>query len=462
MKKTTEKREEIFPVEDLKNILSKELKKKIGMKKNNSSRVLRFEYKTESIDPLLWLRSQKLKEKIYFNGRGRNNSEMSALGCAMVISSNGRQSVKSTFKKIRRELSEKGAKFYGGISFFRPGKGSEEWNSFGDIKFVLPRFEYTLHEDRPVFAANYLYSELNGNNIVFLLNEIESLVFSNFSKFGKTGKNSFEKYIPDMDKWNSSVSDYLKIINRGEIEKIVAARRIDLQTDTDSDPFKTVDDLRKSGDYCFDFLLSFDSENFFIGSTPERLFYREGDLLVTESVAGTAPRGTDESDDEKLGNALLTSKKEELEHSFVTDDIVNKLGEICKPIGISERVLLKLSTLQHLYRRISGKILSGIFDGEILEVLFPTPAVAGLPVEDSLRILESVEKFDRGWYSGVVGFVSSDVSDYYVSIRSILKGNNKIFIYSGAGIVKGSDPKREWDEISLKTEKYRKIFKYEI
>jgi menaquinone-specific isochorismate synthase len=85
----------------------------------------------------------------------------------------------------------------------------------------------------------------------------------------------------------------------------------------------------------------------------------------------------------------------------------------------------------------------------------------GLPLNKCLEILQKEEKFSRGWYAGVVGFAGKDISDYYVGIRSMLINSEKIYVYSGAGIVDGSDPEKEWEEIELKIKKYKKILKYE-
>jgi len=266
---------------------------------------------------------------------------------------------------------------------------------------------------------------------------------------------------PDKKGWISGIKSYLGKIEAGDLQKIVPARRLEIRNTGGADPFTVVHELKRSGDYTANFLFTFNGEDYFAGATPERLFQRDGELLVAESVAGTAPRGRDSDEDEKAGAQLENSEKETLEHEWVTNDIVKRMDPLCELVAVSERVLLKLANLQHLYRRISGKLKKGTPDGVILDTLFPTPAVSGFPREKSLKILKKREPFDRGWYAGVVGFAGKDVSDYYVSIRSVLMNSNKVYIYSGAGIVKGSDPEREWNEIDLKINKYKKILKYE-
>jgi len=447
------------PFDELKNIILKNINKN-RTKKRSESGFSRFEFRTETIDPLLWLKVQPVKEKIYFEHRGTGEHSVAGAGCSYQITPDPGEDLTSYFKRLTSILSD-GIRLYGGISFFKDIPAGSEWESFGRFKFILPRFEYVRKDNKAYFAVNISNSELMGDEISGVEKEVEGIVFTIPKSHKKSGKCSFIKYTPEKAGWIATISSYLEKIKNGEIEKIVAARRMEFSNPFNVDPFKLMSDLKRTGDFAAHFLLTFNGEDYFSGSTPERLFHRDGELLTTESVAGTAKRGSDKTKDKLYGDQLLDSKKETLEHDFVTNDIVNKLHPICEPVAISERVLLKLSDLQHLYRRISGKLKKGVTDGEILEKLFPTPAVSGLPLKKCLEILQKEEQFSRGWYAGIVGFAGKDISDYYVGIRSMLINSEKIYVYSGAGIVKGSDPEREWEEIDLKIKKYKKILKYE-
>ena len=447
------------PFAELKNVILKKINKNMA-KALPGKRFFRFEFRTEMVDPLLWLKVQPNREKIYFESRSIEEPLVAAAGCSYQIIPDPGEDLTSYFKRLNNILSD-GIRLYGGVSFCKDIPAASEWESFGSFKFILPRFEYIRRDNKAYFAINILNSELTGDEINRVINEVENIILAVPEKYEKSGKCSFIKFTPDREGWIATISSYLEKIKKGKIEKIVAARRMELSNSGNVDPFKVVSDLKRTGDFAAHFLLTFNGEDYFAGSTPERLFHRDGELLTTESVAGTAKRGSDKAKDKSYGDQLLDSKKEKLEHDFVTNDIVNKLHPICEPIAISERVLLKLSNLQHLYRRISGKLKKGITDGEILDKLFPTPAVSGLPLKKSLEILQKEEQFPRGWYAGIVGFAGKDISDYYVGIRSMLINSKKIYVYSGAGIVKGSDPEREWEEIDLKIKKYKKILKYE-
>ncbi len=447
------------PLSGLKKTVMEEIFLRIDCDESNR-KFLRIEFRTELFDPLLWLKVQRNKEKVYFEPRGKGEPAVVGVGSACHLIPGTEEDLISYFEKLNKNIP-KGSKFYGGVAFFKDQKGESEWKSFDKFNFILPRFEYMIRDKKGYFTINLSKKELKGANLEKVIREVEEINLDIPEKFEKTWKTEFISFSPERGDWVDTISSYLKKIEKGEVKKIVAARRVELKKKGKADPFKIVSDLKKAGDYAANFLITFNSKDFFVGSTPERLFHRDGELLTTESLAGTISRGNYPAEDEKFGDQLLTSKKETLEHDFVTDDIVKKIDPVCELVAISERVLLKLSNLQHLYRRISGKLKKGISDGEILDKIFPTPAVCGLPLKQCLSILSAGESFQRGWYAGAVGFAGKEVSDYYVGIRSVLVSGEKIYVYSGAGIVKGSDPFKEWEEVDLKTKKYKKILKYE-
>ena len=105
--------------------------------------------------------------------------------------------------------------------------------------------------------------------------------------------------------------------------------------------------------------------------------------------------------------------------------------------------LAKLNRLQHLKVRFQGHLCDGVSDADLLAALHPTPAVAGYPREASLRFLREHEPFDRGWYAGPVGWIGADATEFAVAIRSTLIEGNRAHLFSGAGIVAGSDAEQE-------------------
>ncbi|PSQ98457.1 MAG: isochorismate synthase, partial [Bacteroidetes bacterium SW_7_64_58] len=189
----------------------------------------------------------------------------------------------------------------------------------------------------------------------------------------------------------------------------------------------------------------------FVGASPERLFRREGRTVVSEAVAGTRPRGETEEEDAALRRELLQNPKERREHAFVEDAIRSDLEQVCtavrSPNGTGE---LALARGRHLHSRITGTLRSETSTTDLLEVLHPTPAVGGVPTDNAVAAIRAQEPFDRGWYAGPVGWVGRDAAEFAVALRAGLVEDNQIALFSGAGIVEGSTPEREWEEIEQK------------
>ena len=84
--------------------------------------------------------------------------------------------------------------------------------------------------------------------------------------------------------------------------------------------------------------------------------------------------------------------------------------------------------------------------------------MAGFPRTTALQLLEKLEPFDRGWYAGPVGYVAHNVAEFTVAIRSGLVFNDTLSVYAGAGLVSGSHPDTEWEEIENKISRFMRIF----
>ena len=135
------------------------------------------------------------------------------------------------------------------------------------------------------------------------------------------------------------------------------------------------------------------------------------------------------------------------------------MGPISSKIIIQNKKPLKLNYAYHINTPIKGILLKSMHILKILDKLYPTPALAGSPVTDSIKIIQKVERFDRGWYGGSIGiFTTGGNGKFYVPIRSCLIKKNEIFFYSGGGIMKKSQPLCEWEETETKLEHLKSIF----
>ena len=65
-------------------------------------------------------------------------------------------------------------------------------------------------------------------------------------------------------------------------------------------------------------------------------------------------------------------------------------------------------------------------------------------------MINKLEPFDRGWYAAPIGIICRDWSEIVIALRSVLLVGNSARIFAGAGIVQGSEPRAEWDELESK------------
>ena len=128
----------------------------------------------------------------------------------------------------------------------------------------------------------------------------------------------------------------------------------------------------------------------------------------------------------------------------------------CRVVDVEERPsVLRLRNCHHLRTGIAGLLNEDEVDATLLAALHPTPAVGGTPRDAALEWIAAREPFDRGIFAGPVGWVGYDAAEFCVGIRSGLVSGDEIAVYSGAGIVKGSDPMEEWDELEHKMAPFR-------
>ncbi|GKY93758.1 hypothetical protein MPSEU_000342900 [Mayamaea pseudoterrestris] len=218
----------------------------------------------------------------------------------------------------------------------------------------------------------------------------------------------------------------------------------------------------------------------FFGCTPERLFRvsSTGENNVSsrkawvhsEALAGTRPRGSSPEADEELLQELMSSPKDQTENRLTGLYIQERfkelegLGYINEQERSNEKTFFvrRLLHLQHICQRFSAQIRNAddAFDVTryLLQALHPTPAVCGVPVDKAIEFIRQYETvgFDRGYYSGPVGYIGINAADVLVAIRSGLASRNhdngalNIHVYAGVGLVSGSTLAGEWAETNSK------------
>ena len=421
-------------------------------------RVARIELPVGRVEPLAWLRDQRFGPKSYWSGR-EDDVEVAATGIADLHEGSGFESPADLKKRLAPLLSsgDPRLRYYGGLRFDAGKETDPRWKAFGTYRFVLPRFELISRHGEATLACNLILPR-DADRREEILEEIEEL-----SLFPELFDDDLPEPIsrtdaPDFNGWQRNVDQALSDFEKGCLEKAVLARRTTLEFEDDLEAILLARKLKDSTPDCFHFYFEPEKGTVFVGASPERLFRREGNVVLSEAVAGTRPRGASELDDRDLREELLNSEKDRSEHEYVRVSIRESLAPLCDVLDVEERASeMKLTRRRHMVSGVRGTLRDGVSDAEILDALHPTPAVGGYPREEALEEIRSLEPFDRGWYAGPVGWIGADSAEFAVGIRSGLVSGREISLFSGAGIVAGSTAEGEWAEIEQKIGDFTRI-----
>jgi menaquinone-specific isochorismate synthase len=339
-----------------------------------------------------------------------------------------------------------GIRVFGGCRFDAATHNGSDWIDFPDEFFFVPKAEIIHSGGRTTLAVNLSDNDTDLSDVTKWLEMLGDMgaaprpgVLTRWDQ-------------PNFSSWSQAVDHALQEFQGSSLQKVVLARKSCLELTETITPFALVEILAGGAPACFHFCLQPTANSgAFLGASPELLFRREGTRLESEAVAGTRPRSLDTVEDERLESQLLKMSKEQLEHRLVVDSLAKTFSNLCADFSQDNAPsVLKLSRVQHLRTAIAGELHKGVGDDTILRAFHPTPATCGAPCDEAARFIEEHEPFDRGWYAGPVGSVSRDEAEFAVAIRSMLWLGRKIHVYAGAGVVDGSEPEREWNELEDK------------
>lgn len=249
-------------------------------------------------------------------------------------------------------------------------------------------------------------------------------------------------------------------LRAGGLEKVVLARAVRLAADEPIDPHAVcaalIDASPSADGYLVD--LSPASGRYagrtLVGSSPELLVRRRGDVVECHPLAGSAPRSADPASDQAAGRALRDSAKDASEHAFVVDSLAAALGPLCRDLEIPERpTLTSTREMWHLGTRIRGRVADPRTTSlDLALAVHPTPAVCGTPTDEARRVIAGLEG-ERGFYAGAVGWADAGGDgDWMVTIRcaEVDADRRGALAWAGGGIVSASDPDDEVAETGAK------------
>jgi anthranilate synthase component 1 len=319
--------------------------------------------------------------------------------------------------------------------------------------FVVPSAILTFdHVKRKIsLTSNLVHDEEQS-----LAQEIKTCLQSSV-RLPRYGKSTIPASVTSKNDFCNQVSRVLKYIHDGDIFQAVLSMQFEGRSD--ADPFQMYRALRMINPSPYMFYLNFQDRFQFFGSSPETMVRTEKrpdgrTRIVVRPIAGTRPRGDNDIEDQALRSDLLADSKERAEHLMLLDLARNDVGRIADSGSVSVSEFMKVenySHVMHLVSTVEGLNGNNISIKDLFAAVFPAGTVSGAPKIRAMQIIDELEPHERGLYAGSLGYFSSSGQiDHCLSIRCLLREEDRYVYTAGAGIVADSVPEKEYDEIQNK------------
>ncbi|MFI1382817.1 isochorismate synthase [Embleya sp. NPDC020886] len=261
--------------------------------------------------------------------------------------------------------------------------------------------------------------------------------------------------VPTPEAYGVSVAEAVRRMRAGALDKVVLARTLELRSAQPPDIPVLLQRLARRDPHGYTFAVpGVPAGSTLIGASPELLVSRTGRQLRANPLAGSAKRSSDLAEDVRRATGLLESDKDLHEHAVVVAAVRAALAPFCETLEVPERpTLVCTAAMWHLSTTVTGTLpdrnpASAL---ELACALHPTPAVCGTPTTTARQTIADLEPFDRGLYTGMVGWGDADGDgEWVVTIRCAEADADTLRLYAGAGIVTASSPEAEIAETEAK------------
>lgn len=250
-----------------------------------------------------------------------------------------------------------------------------------------------------------------------------------------------------LEQYSSKVEKIKEYIRKGHIFQTVLSQRWTVETKQDG--FELYKELRKLNPSPY--LYYFNYGDFeVIGSSPEMIVKQQGSRVFTCPIAGTRRRGVDAEEDALLKDELLQDEKERAEHVMLVDLARNDMGRISEFGTVKVTQFMEVqnySHVMHIVSQVEGRKKGEFHPLDLVSSFLPAGTLSGAPKIRAMEIIDELETVRRGLYGGATGYIDfSGDMDFCITIRTMIKKGEKVYLQAGAGIVADSVPENEYQE----------------
>jgi menaquinone-specific isochorismate synthase len=281
--------------------------------------------------------------------------------------------------------------------------------------------------------ASFTFDPEEDGSVILIPEKVVSITARGIP--GRPGSSGLTVVSDGVDAWQAGMGAALDALAEGSVEKVVLARQVEIELDSQPHLPTVAERLRVGGLSSYTFLV-----DGLVGSSPELLVALRGGRLSSLTLAGSANdhRGLD-------------SAKMRREHALAVQSVRRGLEGHVRSFDADSEETLVFGAIHHLGTRLGGEAAPGTTVTDVVAALHPTAAVAGTPTGAALELIREIEPESRDRYAGPVGWLrDTGEGEFALALRCGLVRGRRAVLYAGGGIVEGSDPDEELAETEMK------------
>lgn len=250
-----------------------------------------------------------------------------------------------------------------------------------------------------------------------------------------------------LEEYEKKVEKIKQYIKDGHIFQTVLSQRWTVKTKQTG--FEIYRELRKLNPSPYLYYYNFGKFEI-IGSSPEMIVKQTDSRVYTCPIAGTRKRGKDKEEDIRLEKELLSDEKEKAEHVMLVDLARNDMGRISQlgTVKVSDFMnIQRYSHVMHIVSLVEGKKNGKLHPLDLVSSFLPAGTLSGAPKIRAMEIIDELESVRRGLYGGATGYLDFGGNmNFCITIRTMVKKGDRVYLQAGAGIVADSIPENEYME----------------
>lgn len=308
----------------------------------------------------------------------------------------------------------------------------------------LRRYEWAIIQDRAQKCSYFTTTDAN------LSAELEKRVAKRcdddpISASIWSSDTSRSEYAQDLEK-------ILEYIRAGDCYQVNYTQRF--STVCTSDALSIYKRVRKSVSSPFSAFIPVDEQRAVISVSPERFVTISNGSIVTQPIKGTIARSDNEVVDGHRVEQLKHSIKDRAENVMIVDLMRNDLGRVSEIGSVKVDKLFEIETyknVHHLVSTVSSQLDDTADMVDVLRATLPGGSITGAPKVRAMEVIEELERSRRSAYCGSICYLSDHGRmDSSITIRTLVKDHDDLYIWGGGGIVADSDIELEQQESRAK------------